>query len=690
MDADTAKRIENLRAEIARHEHLYRVENAPEISDQAFDRLVHELQSLESAHEVSTEGSPTRKVGDDRQSGFQSFTHLERMMSLDNTYDRADLIDWYERLRKLLPSPPQPAPAQGDLFSAAPEGPGAPVELIVEPKIDGLAISLTYENGELIRAVTRGNGIEGDVVTANVRMIDGLPPKLRPNSAYPFPSLLEIRGEIYLGFDEFKRINAAREAAGEPLYMNPRNLAAGTVKQLDAEVVRQRKLEILLYGMGYCEGWEPSSQSELLDALKKWGLPTPENFASVQTIDEAWQAIEKIDTARTKLPYPTDGAVLKLNSREGQRRAGTTAKAPRWAISYKFAAEQAETRLRQISIQIGRTGVLTPVAELEPVLLAGTTVKRATLHNEDEIARKDIREGDTVVIEKAGEIIPAVIRVVLEKRPPQSTPFDFPARLRELGHDAERIPGQAAWRLKAGSSRELLHRQIVHFGGRTAMDIDGLGKEIITQLIAKGLVQNCADLYRLEVAQLVGLERFAEKSAVNLVSALEASKANPLWRLLHGLGIPHVGAEASKLLATCHEDLDHLASAESESLAALRGIGDIMAEAIAGWFHQESNLNLIEKLREAGLNFKGEERPDMSDAPLAGKTFVLTGTLPHCTRDEAKAAIEAAGGKVTGSVSRHTDYLVAGEAAGSKLAKAEKLNVPILNEADLKSLLGDS
>ncbi len=689
MDSANSKRIEFLRAEIARHEHLYRVENAPEISDQAFDRLLRELSELETSLGLGTNKSPTKKVGDDRQSGFQTYEHRERMMSLDNTYDQAELIDWYDRLKKLVPTLPSTSTEQVDLFSAAPTS-SASLELIVEPKIDGLAISLTYENGLLVRAVTRGNGIEGDDVTANIRTIAGLPQSLKATETYPFPSAVEIRGEIYLGFDEFKRINAAREAAGDPLYMNPRNLASGTVKQLDPEIVRERNLEILLYGLGACDGWEPTSQSEILEAINAWGLPTPATIAAVPDIDAAWHAIEKIDAERAQLPFPTDGAVLKLNSRKGQRRAGATSKAPRWAISYKFAAEQAETRLNKISIQIGRTGALTPVAELEPVLLAGTTVKRATLHNAGEIARKDIREGDTVVVEKAGEIIPAVIRVLIDQRPSQSDPFDFPARLRELGHDAEQIPGQAAWRLKAGSSRELLHRQLVHFGGRTAMDIDGLGKEIIAQLVEKELIHNCADLYQLTVEQLSSLERFAEKSAANLVVALGASKSNPLWRLLHGLGITHVGAEAAKLLAANYDDLDKLAGADAASLADLHGIGEIMAQAIESWFKSESNQSLIEKLRDSGLNFKGEDKPDMSEAPLVGKTFVLTGTLPTWTRDEAKAAIESVGGKVTSSVSSKTHYLVAGEAAGSKLAKAEKLNVSILSEDNLKGLLSQT
>ena len=687
--ADPAARIQKLREEIARHEHLYRVEHQPEISDPAFDRLVRELAELEAAHPaLQTLVSPTALIGDDRQPGFESYRHREPMMSLDNTYDRRELVEWYERLVRRL-APEGPKPGQAELFA---ESASDALALIVEPKIDGLAISLTYEDGRLVRATTRGNGVEGDVVTANVRTIRTLPATLSGTAAgapKP-PALIEIRGEVFMTFEEFQRINTARVEAGEDAYMNPRNLAAGTLKLLDTAVVRQRRLEVLLYGMGAVEGWEPASQSEILAAFRAWGLPVAPEIQPVAGIEGAWAAIEAIDAARAAMPYPTDGAVLKLDHRRGQREAGATSKAPRWAIAYKFAAEQAETRLRQISIQVGRTGALTPVAELEPVILAGTTVKRATLHNEDEIRRKDIREGDLVVVEKAGEIIPAVIRVVEDARPANAAPFDFARRLDELGFDAERIPGQAAWRLKALDNPVQIHRRLVHFGSRVAMDIEGLGKESVQQLIEAGLLHDLPDLYMLTVEQLIPLERFARKSAENLVAAIEGSKQNDLWRLIHGLGIPHVGAEAAKVLARELGHLDALAEASPERLASIHGIGTVMAESIAGWFQDDRDRQTIERLRAAGLNFEGPPAAPAGAQTLAGKTLVLTGTLPHWTRDEAKAAIEAAGGKVTGSVSKKTDYLVAGEAAGSKLAKAEQLEVPILDEAGLRALLGEA
>ncbi|MFP4541246.1 MAG: NAD-dependent DNA ligase LigA [Opitutales bacterium] len=690
--SDPATRHQELRAQIAHHEHLYRVEHAPEISDQAFDALVKELEALEKEHPaLASTASPTRQVGDDRQEGFASYRHREPMMSLDNTYDHGELVEWARRLaRQLNPPSVGEKTSQAELFAAAADQPAEDrLLLLAEPKIDGLAISLTYEHGRLVRAVTRGNGTEGDVVTENVRTIRSLPAELKKSpGAPPIPALAEIRGEVFMTFEEFRRINTERREAGEAEYMNPRNLAAGTLKQLDLAVVRQRRLEILLYGLGAVEGWDPPDQKAIVDGLAAWGLPVSPETRVTEGIDGAWSAIEEIDRRREELPYPTDGVVLKLNDRGGQRRAGFTSKAPRWAIAYKFAAEQAETRLHKVTIQIGRTGALTPVAELEPVLLAGTTVKRATLHNEDEIRRKDIREGDTVLVEKAGEVIPAVVRVVKEKRPPESQPFDFARRLEELGFDAERVEGQAAWRLKGAGNPVQLHRQLMHFGSRVAMDIDGLGKESIGQLIEAGLVRQIPDLYDLRVEQVAALERYAQKSAENLVRAIQASKDNELWRLLHGLGIQHVGAEAAKLLARHFGHLDRIAEASHEELAALHGIGEVMARSLTDWFAHEDNQALLQRLRAAGLNFEGPPSPPADrPQPLAGKTLVLTGSLPTWSRGEAKEQIEAAGGKVTGSVSKKTDYVVAGEDPGSKFTKARELGIEILDEAALRDLL---
>jgi DNA ligase (NAD+) len=663
---DVADRIESLRREIERHERLYRVENQPEISDQAFDRLVAELQQLENEYPLfASPDSPTRKVGDDRVRGFATVRHRVAMQSLDNTYNQSELVEFDARLRRLL--------GREDLA------------YLVEPKIDGLAISVTYEHGIFKRAVTRGDGEKGDDVTDNVRTIRTLPEQLKGSD---HPDLIEIRGEIYMTREEFERINREREAAGKERFMNPRNLASGTLKQLDAKLVAERRLEIVCYGVGALEGASFARQHEFREAFAGWGLPVVERAWQVSGMEAAWSAVEELDALRAEFAYPTDGAVLKLDNLALQAEAGSTSKAPRWAISYKFAAEQAETRLREITIQIGRTGNLTPVAELEPVEIAGTLVSRATLHNEDEIRRKDVREGDWVIVEKAGEIIPAVVRVVTEKRGEKAAPFDFKKRLEELGYDAERIPGQAAWRLKSTDNPVQLQRQIQHFAGRQAMDIDGLGKEIVRQLVERGLVRDVADLYGLRAEDLVGLEKFAEKSANNLVEAIADSRGADLWRVIHGLGIPLIGAEAAKILAARFRSMEALQSADSEELSAIDGIGPKMADSIRDWFSDEVNRERVRRLyQEAALSMETELKESPSGGALAGKTFVLTGTLPNWTRDEAKAKIESAGGKVTGSVSKKTDFVVAGEEAGSKLKKAQELGIAVLDEDGLRQLL---
>jgi len=667
---DIAHRIRDLRAQVRRHEYLYRIENRPEISDTEFDRLIAELRRLEENYPLfATEDSPTRTVGDDRSEGFATVAHREPMYSLDNTYNREELFEFDARLRKLLGR--------------------ESLDYVVEPKIDGLAISLTYEHGRLTRAVTRGNGVEGDDVTANVRTIRTLPQRL--DTASP-PALIEIRGEIFMSVAEFERINRERADHGLPLYMNPRNLASGTLKQLDPKVVAARKLEIVTYGRGHVEGYHFAHQHELRDTLKRWGLPVTTRGWLATGIDDTWAAVQELDRLRHEFPFPTDGAVVKLDPIALQLEAGFTAKAPRWAIAYKFETEQAETRLRQITIQVGRTGSLTPVAELEPVLIAGTTVSRATLHNEDEIRRKDIREGDWVVVEKAGEIIPAVVRVLTDKRPPDSAPFDFAARLRDLGYDAERVPGQAAWRLRDTTAPARVRRAIEHFASRTAMDIDGLGTEIVGQLLDAGLVRDIPDLYALTVDHLLPLDKFAQKSAENLVAAIDRSRANDLWRLLHGLGIPHIGAQSAKLLAAEFGTLDALAAADATRLAQIDGVGPIVAQAVSDWFGDAANRERLRRLTEDfGVNTRSALTASAGGGgPLSAKTFVLTGTLPNMTRDEAKARIEAAGGKVTGSVSGKTDYVLAGTDPGSKVEKARKLGVPVINQAELLRMLGEA
>ncbi len=662
--ASDLKRIEQLRAEVRRHDELYYRQAEPEISDFDYDALKRELADLESANpELPLDASPTTTVGDDRVEGFVSYRHLLPMQSLDNTYSEDEFVEFVGRVEK-----------------------GLEIEkphFTVEPKIDGVAVSLTYENGDLVRAVTRGNGIEGDDVTANVRFIESLPERL---AGTVIPDLIEIRGEIFMQVEEFERLNAERREAGLELFKNPRNLAAGTVKMLDRAEVAKRKLDIVLYGLGECRPAVVSSQCEYRKQLEEWGLPIVERFWEVQGAEAAWKAVEELDAIRADFAFPTDGAVVKLDSFRQQDSLGATSKAPRWAIAVKFAAEQAETILDRITIQVGRTGSLTPVAELQPVQLAGTTVSRATLHNQEEMARKDVRVGDTVIVEKAGEIIPAVVRVVLEKRPANSVPFVFPSECPACGTAVSKIEGEVAVKCLNIECPDQIRGRLEHYASRQCLDIEGLGEAVVDQLVSKGAVSNISDIYRLDYEQVVGLEKFAEKSARNLLAAIEASKGVELWRLLHGLGIPQVGASAAKDLAKAFGSVKELTAASLERLVEVDGIGEKTARGIMAYFADEKNAAVVAALFEAGMNPEAPEMLSEEDAIFAGKTFVITGTLPTLKRNEAKALVESKGGKVAGSVSKKTDYLVAGEAAGSKLTKAESLGVEIIDEARLLEL----
>ena len=664
--ADPQTEIARLRAEIAEHDRLYYKEARPEIDDQAYDKLKGRLAKLEAAHpEFDFDASPTRAVGDDRLEAFESYTHRKPMLSLDNTYSRDELLEFGRRLEKRFP--------------------GQALRYLVEPKIDGVAVSLTYEQGRFTRAVSRGNGTEGDDITQNVRHLADLPDRIADA-----PEILELRGEIYMRHEEFERINAARGKAGQKTYKNPRNLTAGTVKLLDPREARARTLNIVLYGIGTCEpaGFF-ASQSGIQETLQGWQFPVLEKYWLADGIESAWNCIEELDAIRQKFAYPTDGAVVKLDDFNLQEQAGFTSKAPRWAIAYKFEAEQAETLLREVSLQIGRTGAVTPVAILEPVQLAGTTVSRATLHNEDEIRRKDIRPGDTVLVQKAGEIIPQILRVNLEKRDPESQPFDFGQHLKKLGIEAERDPKQAVWRIVSQDDPIRQQRALQHFASRACMDIENLGTAVVEQLVSRGLAKTPADLYEISREQFEGLEKFAQKSAENLHRALEDSKTRPLWQLIHGLGIPHVGKQSAKDLEAAFPSLEALSKASEEDLEAIDGVGSIMAQSIHAWFEDGQNKILLRRLHDHGLNFESQRAAaDIKNSPAAGKTFVLTGTLPNLTRDEATAMIEEAGGRTSSSVSRKTDYLVAGEASGSKYKKAQQLSVPFLDEAALRELLG--
>lgn len=671
-------RIATLRAEIARHDGLYYRQATPEIADFDYDMLKRELSDLEAKHPEFAGEADT--VGDDRSEGFVKVRHGAPMLSLDNAYDETEFRAFATRLANLLPDEPQ--------------------DFVVEPKIDGLAVSVTYENGRLTRAVTRGDGAEGDDITRNLALVNGLPREVTGNA----PALVELRGEIYMTNAEFARINAARAEAGKPSYANPRNLAAGTVKQLDLSETGDRRLEIALYGLGACDKGYFKKLSDFRDWLKRHRFPVPPFFEKAAGDDQAWAAVMKLEKLRHDLPFPTDGAVVKLDRIAAHAHAGTTSKFPHWAIACKFPPERVATRLRAITFQIGRTGTITPVAELDPVLLAGTTVKRATLHNADEIARKDIREGDTVLVEKAGEIIPQVVAVVADKRPEDAAPFDFAGRLKELGLEATREEGQAFWKL-TGESEEQRVRKLTHFVSKQCLDIENLGPAVIEQLVREKLIHDATDLWKLTRADLTGLEGFAEKSAVQLIAAIAAAGKRELWRLIHAIGIPNVGMRTAKDLAAHFRSLDALAAAEmgayvrakigkkgeplKQSETIISGIGETVANSIVTWFSDPAHRDLVAKLKDAGLNVveTAPEKPAGGGA-LAGKTFVLTGTLPTLQRDDARERIEAAGGKVSGSVSAKTHYVVAGDEAGSKLDKARELGVTVLDEAGLLALLG--
>ena len=655
------KRIESLRVEIARFDEHYYREAQPEVSDSEYDELKRELEGLEKQYpELSSADSPTNTVGDDTRDGFESYQHRLPMKSLDNTYSKDEFFAFVERVEKGLEL----------------EG----IAFVVEPKIDGVAVSVTYEDGKLVRAVTRGNGTEGDDITANVLFIEELPRELKGKN---LPETIEIRGEIYMRNDEFDRINAERNAAGLEEFANPRNLAAGTVKMLDRDEVAKRSLNVILYGLGFCEPQIVAAQSEFHARLAEWDFPLGERFWKISGADEAWAGIEELDSIREALPYPTDGAVIKTDSLEHQDLLGATSKAPRWAIAFKFAAEQSETILEDITIQVGRTGVLTPVAELKPTKLAGTTVSRATLHNQEEMERKDVRVGDSVIVEKAGEIIPAVVRVLIEKRPENSLPFVFPSACPSCEAPTQKLEGEVALRCVNPECPAQVRGRLEHFASRQCMDIEGLGEAVVNQLVERSLVSTLSDVYRLTFEQLLELEKFAEKSARNLVDAIDWSKRVDLWRLLHGLGIPQVGVSAAKDLAKAFGGMAELRSADLERLIEIDGIGEKTAQGIVTFFENPKNASNLDELYGLGMDPVAPEVPSGAEAIFDGMTFVITGTLPTMKRDEAKTLIESKGGKVAGSVSKKTTYLLAGESAGSKLTKAEKLGVEVLSEGDL-------
>jgi DNA ligase (NAD+) len=682
MNSNEAKaRHAQLVEEIRRHDYAYYVLAQPSISDREYDRLYHELLDLEKAFpELATPDSPTQRVSGQPLKEFKPVQHLQPMLSLDNTYSQEELREFGNRVQRLLPD--------------------QTLDWIVEPKIDGVAINLRYEKGVFTSGSTRGDGTTGDDITANLRTIRSIPARLHARTAgdkLDHPAQLEVRGEVYLTKTGFEKLNAERKAAGEEQFANPRNAAAGSLKQLDPRIVAKRPLDVVVYGLGQVEGaaQPPAQHDQMLAWLKGLGFKVPEKTWHCRSSDELVAAIEELDRVRKNFPYQTDGAVIKLNSFAQREIAGFTSKAPRWAIAYKYAAEQAETRLKGITVQVGRTGALTPVAELEPVFLAGSTISRATLHNEDYILQKDIRIGDVVTIEKAGEVIPAVVDVVLTKRTGKETGFRFPTTCPECGSKVARAAGivegdeGVVWRCLNPDCPAQVRGRLEHWCARAAMDIEGGGEVLVRQLVEKGLVSDVAGLYSLTLSEVAGLERMGEKSARNFLDGVEASKQRDMWRVLFGLGILHVGAGVAKALGRGFATLDDVFAASVDQLTECEDVGDVIAQSVVQWHGDARNRKLIERLHKAGVNFNSQlYQPKAKAGPLAGKTLVLTGTLPNLKREEAAAKIEAAGGKVSGSVSKKTDYVVAGAEAGSKLDKAQKLGVKIIDEAGLLRLCG--
>jgi len=658
-----ADRIAQLRQEIDRHNRLYYLEARQEITDQQFDALLRELVDLETAHpELITPDSPTQRVGGAPIEGFVQIQHTVPMMSLDNTYSEAELRDWFQRLQKGLGRERIPC--------------------IIEPKVDGVAITLRYEGGQLKYGATRGDGRRGDDVTTNLKTLKSLPLVLPKD----MPQTFEVRGEVFMTKAGFAKLNQEREEVGEPLYANPRNTTAGTLKQLDSRVVAKRPLDIILYGLADPGEADIASQAAVHALLDRAGLRKADLIWRVETPDEAVQAIRELDEKRRALPYETDGAVLKVDAFADQRELGATSKAPRWAIAYKYAPEQAETRVLAVDIQVGRTGALTPVARLEPVFLSGSTVSNATLHNFEEIERKDLRIGDAVLIEKAGEIIPAVVEVLKAKRTGNEQPIFTPTHCPICGSPALKEPEQVVIRCGNPGCPEQVKRRLEHFVHRGAMDIAGLGAEKVGQFVDAKLIASPADLYDLDELRLANIERLGTKSIDNLLKGIQASKQQPPWRLLFGLGIRHVGAASARSLLEHFSNLDAIAEASIEALTQVPDVGAEVAPVIHSWFRDEQNVALLARLKAAGLTWAQREVTAASDK-LAGTTWVITGTLSQ-SRDEIADIIRSHGGKVSGSVSAKTTYLLAGEEAGSKLDKATKLGVQALDEAKFREMIG--
>jgi DNA ligase (NAD+) len=715
-EAQAAKRIAQLREEIKEHDHRYYEEAAPIISDREYDRLYKELVDLETKFpQLVTPDSPTQRVGGKPLQAFAQIQHRVPMLSLDNTYSEDEVANFYKRITRLLPDEKIP--------------------VVIEPKVDGVAVSVMYENGRLKYAATRGDGLVGDDITQNIKTIGSVPRQLRGAA----PKVFEVRGEAYLDKDGFNKLNKEREAAGLPLFANPRNAAAGSLKHLDPKIAAQRPLGLVFYGTGATEGVDVDLHSKIFPLFKKLGLPTHENWWLADSVEKILDAIRELDRIRHDFPYETDGAVIKVDALAQRERLGFTAKSPRWAIAYKYAAERVETKLLDIIVQVGRTGILTPVAMLDPVVVSGSTVSRATLHNEDEIKRKDIRIGDTVVIEKAGEVIPAVVEVVKSKRPRTAKPFDFLKHIHgkcpECGGEVRRDPEFVAWRCENLRCPAQATRRLEFFAARGALDVESVGGIVADKLVERGLVREPLDLFELKKDQLaklnLGTEEnprvFGEKNATKAIQAIERAKTFPLSRWLYALAIPDVGKTTATDLSRFHETIDDVANSKvlrdvlayhegkgdkqaakeiaerliksgfaerskskiDENAGIVTEVGPVVAQSVLDFFASATGRKILQRMKQLGIHPKSEKvsAKKMAELPLAGKTFVLTGTLPSMTREEATEKIEALGGHVTSSVSKKTDYLLAGAEPGSKLDKAKELGVKIIDEAAFQKML---
>ena len=666
IDPGIIAKIEDLRKTLHHHNYRYYVLDDPEISDSEYDRLMQELIRLETTYpDLVSPDSPSARVGAPPLAKFDQIAHTLPMLSLDNGFADEDILEFDKRVQRYLNS-------QSEILYTA------------EPKMDGVAVELVYEDGKLLAASTRGDGVTGELITANVKTIGAVPILMRADRSSVVPPLLEVRGEVYIGIEAFKNWNAERMDQDQPSFANPRNAAAGSLRQLNSKITASRPLEIFFYGVGVVEDYVFESHWELLQALKKWGFRINPLIRPRISIKDVLKYHRELSQQRHQLPYDIDGMVIKVDSLSLQQQLGATTRSPRWAVAYKFQAIQETTILENIEIQVGRTGVLTPVAHLKPVNVAGVTVSRATLHNEDEIEKKDVRIGDTVLVQRAGDVIPEVVKVILSKRTGAEKKFSMPDRCPVCSAAVARIEGEAATRCINSSCSAQVKERIKHFASKGAFDIDGLGAKLVDQLVEKGLLTSFADLFKLDKETLAGLERMGDKSGENLIHAIEASKKISFARFLYALGIRHAGDHVAALLADQFESLEDLTSCPQQDLTDIDGVGPVVAESIANYFQQEKNLGTIQSILDSGVQivFEAKRKP----AKFGGKMFVLTGTLDGMTRRQAKDMITAAGGKVSGSVSRNTDFVVAGDSPGSKLKRAKDLGLAVIDEAGFKKL----